>query len=164
MLWEPRCDALTQAGNSVLLRECAPDGDVGHEPGSARQDRWDPCPLPGAPLAVWPGTVSSVPGQTVQALRTMTRTRRDLVAGQSAARQRLHDELEPVFPVTYRGVGAGLIVPAILPSTLLQRIVPSATCGCVFSVIGAVAMAANPLGLLLAPALGQRFGTRGGCF
>lgn len=34
----------------------------------------------------------------MQALRTLTRTRRDLVASQSAARQRLHDELVPVFP------------------------------------------------------------------
>jgi transposase len=39
-----------------------------------------------------------VPDETVQALRTLTRTRRDLVASQSAARQRLHDELVPVFP------------------------------------------------------------------
>jgi hypothetical protein len=34
----------------------------------------------------------------VQALRTLTRTRRDLVESQSAARQRLHDELVIVFP------------------------------------------------------------------
>jgi transposase len=39
-----------------------------------------------------------VPDETVQALRTLTRTRRDLVESQSAARQRLHDELVPVFP------------------------------------------------------------------
>jgi hypothetical protein len=38
-----------------------------------------------------------VPDGTVQALRALTRARRDLVQSQSAARQRLHDELITVF-------------------------------------------------------------------
>ena len=36
-LWEPLDDALTQAGYTVLLRESAPDGVVGHQRGAACQ-------------------------------------------------------------------------------------------------------------------------------
>jgi MFS family permease len=67
-----------------------------------------------------------------------------------------------VFYVAYVGVGVGFMAPEILLSTLLQRIVPADRRGRVFSVISAVAMAMNPLGLLLAGALGQSFGPRGG--
>ncbi len=66
------------------------------------------------------------------------------------------------FYVAYVGMGLGFIVPEVLVSTLLQRIIPADRRGRVFSVIGAVAMAMNPLGFLLAGALGQRFGPRGG--
>jgi hypothetical protein len=57
----------------------------------------------------------------VQALRTLTRTRRDLVASHSAARQRLHDELVPVFPelVSHLPDHADLGTPAVL--RLLSR-------------------------------------------
>ncbi len=66
------------------------------------------------------------------------------------------------FYVAYVGMGLGFIVPEVLVSTLLQRVIPADRRGRVFSVIGAVAMAMNPLGFLLAGALGQRFGPRGG--
>ncbi len=66
------------------------------------------------------------------------------------------------FYVAYVGMGLGFIMPEVLVSTLLQRIIPADQRGRVFSVIGAVAMAMNPLGFLLAGALGQRFGPRGG--
>lgn len=66
-------------------------------------------------LAGW-ARASTVPDETVQALRTLTRTRRDLVESQSAARQRLHDELVPVFPelVSHRPEHADLGAPAVL--------------------------------------------------
>ena len=41
---------------------------------------------------------STVPSETVQALRALTRARRDLVVSQRAARQRLQDELVLVLP------------------------------------------------------------------
>jgi transposase len=52
----------------------------------------------------------------VQALRALTRARRDLVESQSAARQRLHDELVPVFPelVAHLPEHADLGTPAAL--------------------------------------------------
>jgi transposase len=39
-----------------------------------------------------------LPDETVQALRTLTRARRDLVQTHTAARQRLHDDLVVLFP------------------------------------------------------------------
>ena len=41
---------------------------------------------------------STVPSETVQALRTLTRARRDFIQTRTAARQRLHDELVVLFP------------------------------------------------------------------
>ena len=41
---------------------------------------------------------STLPDETVQALRALTRARRDLVQAHTAARQRLHDELVVLFP------------------------------------------------------------------
>jgi transposase len=66
-------------------------------------------------LAGW-ARASTVPDETVQALRPLTRTRRDLVENQSAARQRLHDELVPVFPelVSQLPDHADLGAPAVL--------------------------------------------------
>lgn len=72
-------------------------------------------------LAVW-ARASTVPDETVQALtRALTRARHDLVESQSAARQRLHDELVPVFPelVGQRPEHADLGTPAVL--RLLNR-------------------------------------------
>src|SRR5262249_18071345 len=44
------------------------------------------------------GRASALPSETVQALRELTRARRDLVQGRTAARQRLLDQLVVVFP------------------------------------------------------------------
>lgn len=54
--------------------------------------------------------------ETVQSLRTLTRARRDLVQSQCAARQRLHDELVPLFPelVAHLPGRADLADPSIL--------------------------------------------------
>ena len=57
-----------------------------------------------------------LPSEAVQSLRTLTRARRDLVQSQTAARQRLHDELVPLFPelVGHLPHHADLADPAIL--------------------------------------------------
>src|SRR5258708_2622089 len=81
-------------------RLCPAGGVVGHlgrrRPRPAA-DRAGIDRQPRGLLAGW-ARASSVPDETVQALRTLPRPRRALVASQSAARQRLHDELVPVFP------------------------------------------------------------------
>jgi hypothetical protein len=57
----------------------------------------------------------------VQSLRTLTRARRDLIQSQTAALQRLHDELVPLFPELPRHLPhhASLSDPATL--TFLSR-------------------------------------------
>jgi len=45
---------------------------------------------------------STLPTETVQALRTLTRARRDLIEDRTAAMQRLHDELVVLFPELVR--------------------------------------------------------------
>jgi transposase len=115
-LWEPLYDALTQAGYTVLLltphQTAAWAASLGLR---AKTDGIDAHTLARGLLAGW-ARASTVPDETVQALRALTRARRDLVAGQSAARQRLHDELVPVFPalVGHRPERADLGTPAVL--------------------------------------------------
>jgi transposase len=97
-LWEPLDDALVQAGYSVLLLN--PHQTVAWATSlglRAKTDGIDAHTLARGLLAGW-ARASTVPDETVQALRALTRARRDLVESQSAARQRLHDELVPVFP------------------------------------------------------------------
>jgi len=97
-LWEPLYDALVQAGYAVLLlnphQTAAWAASLGLR---AKTDGIDAHTLARGLLAGW-ARASTVPDETVQALRALTRARRDLVASHSAARQRLHDELVPVFP------------------------------------------------------------------
>lgn len=59
---------------------------------------------------------STLPSEVVQAMRTLTRTRRDLVQSQTAARQRVQDELVPLFPelMSHLPRHADLGDPAIL--------------------------------------------------
>jgi transposase len=115
-LWEPLYDALTQAGYTAVLlnphQTAAWASSLGLR---AKTDGIDAHTLARGLLAGW-ARASSVPDETVQALRTLTRTRRDLVASQSAARQRLHDELVPVFPelVGHLPNHADLGAPAVL--------------------------------------------------
>ena len=49
-------------------------------------------------LAAGWARASTLPSETVQALRALTRARRDLVQSRTMARQRLHDELVVLFP------------------------------------------------------------------
>ena len=74
----------------------ASDRLVGIKPGAARQDRWDRCAHPG--LLAGLARASTLPCETVQALRTLTRARRDLIQTRTATRQRLHDEWVTLFP------------------------------------------------------------------
>lgn len=97
-LWEPLYDALTRAGYHVALLNPHQTASWATSLGlRAKTDGIDAHTLARGLLAGW-ARESSVPDETVQALRTLTRTRRDLVTSQSATRQRLHDELVPVFP------------------------------------------------------------------
>jgi transposase len=115
-LWEPLYDALTQAGYGVLLLNPHQTASWASSLGlRAKTDGIDAHTLARGLLAGW-ARASSVPDEMVQALRTLTRTRRDLVASQSAARQRLHDELVPVFPelVSHLPAHADLGAPAVL--------------------------------------------------
>jgi transposase len=59
---------------------------------------------------------STVPSEAVQELRALTRARWDLVQGQTAAKQRLRDELVVVFPElpTHTPEGSDLMAPALL--------------------------------------------------
>jgi transposase len=81
----------------------------------AKTDGIDAQTLARGLLAGW-ARASSVPDETVQALRALTRARRDLVENHSAARQRLHDELVTVFPelVTHLPDRVDLCTPGVL--------------------------------------------------
>jgi hypothetical protein len=63
---------------------------------------------------------STVPSASVQALRTLTRARRDLIQTRTATRQRVHDELVVLFPELVRFLPTlpgrtDLGEPAVLP-------------------------------------------------
>ena len=58
--------------------------------------------------------------------------------------------------------GLGFITSEIVSLTLWQHIVPDAARGRVFSVMGAISMGMNPVGYLVAGALGQFVGVRSG--
>jgi transposase len=115
-LWEPLYDTLTQAGYQVLLLNPHQTASWASSLGlRAKTDGIDARTLARGLLAGW-ARASTVPSETVQALRTLTRARRDLVETQSAARQRLHDELVPVFPelASHLPEHADLGAPAVL--------------------------------------------------
>jgi transposase len=115
-LWEPLYDALTQAGHAVVLLNPHQTASWATSLGlRAKTDGIDAHTLARGLLAGW-ARASTVPDETVQALRTLTRARRDLVESRSAARQRLHDELVPVFPELVGNLPerADLGAPAVL--------------------------------------------------
>jgi MFS family permease len=62
----------------------------------------------------------------------------------------------------YALLGVSFIVPQVIWSTFLQHIVPAAMRGRVFGFTSLIAMAMNPLGLLLAGVLGDSVGARAG--
>lgn len=97
-LWEPLYDALTRGGYHVVVlnprQTAAWAAGLGLR---AKTDGLDAQTLARGLLAGY-ARPSVLPSETVQALRDLTRARRDLVQSQTAARQRLQDELVVVFP------------------------------------------------------------------
>ena len=97
-LWEPLYDALTRAGYQVVVlnprQTAAWAASLGLR---AKTDGLDAQTLARGLLAGY-ARASVLPSETVQALRELTRARRDLVQSRTAARQRLRDELVVVFP------------------------------------------------------------------
>jgi transposase len=98
VLWEPLYDALTQAGYTVLVLNPRQTASWASSLGlRAKTDNADALTLARGLLAGL-ARASTLPTEEVQALRELTRARRDLVQARTAARQRLHDELVLVFP------------------------------------------------------------------
>src|SRR5260221_124173 len=114
--WEPLYDALTPAGYTVLLLNPHQTASWATSLGLRAKTAGSDAHTLARGLLAGLARASTVPDETVQALRTLTRTRRDLVASQSAARQRVHDELVPVFPelVGHLPDHADLGAPAVL--------------------------------------------------
>jgi transposase len=97
-LWEPLYDALTHAGYTVLLLNPRQTASWATSLGlRAKTDGLDAQTLARG-LAAGLARASCLPSETVQALRALTRARRDLIESRTAARQRLHDELVVLFP------------------------------------------------------------------
>lgn len=97
-LWEPPYEDLTRAGYTVLVLN--PRQTVAWSAGlglRAKTDGLDAQTLARGLLAGY-AQGSTVPSEAVQELRALTRARRDLVQGQTAAKQRLRDELVVLFP------------------------------------------------------------------
>src|SRR5215470_3855266 len=88
----------------------------------AKTDGSDALPLARGLLAGW-ARARTVPSQTIQALRTLTRARLDLVHSHRAARQRLHDDLVAAFPdrVGHRPGRADMGTPAVLRRLRVDR-------------------------------------------
>jgi transposase len=121
VLWEPLYEAVNQAGYSVLVLNPRQTASWAQSLGlRAKTDGLDAHTLARGLLAGY-ARASVLPSETLQSLRTLTRARRDLVQSQTAARQRLHDELVPLFP-ELMGQGphhADLVDPVML--ALLSR-------------------------------------------
>ena len=97
-LWEPLYDTLTQAGYQVLLLNPRQTASWATSLGlRAKTDGIDAHTLARGLLAGL-ARPSTLPSETVQSLRALTRARRDLVQTRAAARQRLQDELVVLFP------------------------------------------------------------------
>jgi transposase len=115
-LWEPLYDALVLAGYTVMVLNPRQTAMWAASLGlRAKTDGLDAHTLARGLLAGY-ARGSTVPSETVQALRALTRARRDLVVSQSAARQRLQDELVLVFPElpTHTPDGCDLATPGLL--------------------------------------------------
>jgi transposase len=98
VLWEPLYDALTQAGYTVLVLNPRQTASWAASLGlRAKTDAADALTLARGLLAGL-ARASTLPSEDVQAMRELTRARRDLIQARTAARQRLHDELVLVFP------------------------------------------------------------------
>jgi transposase len=98
VLWEPLYDALTQAGYRVLVLNPRQTASWAASLGlRAKTDAADALTLARGLLAGL-ARASTLPSEDIQALRELTRARRDLIQVRTAARQRLHDELVLVLP------------------------------------------------------------------
>ncbi len=96
--WEPLYDALTQAGYRVLVLNPRQTASWAASLGlRAKTDAVDALTLARGVLAGL-ARASTLPSEDIQAVRELTRARRDLVQARTAARQRVHDELVLVFP------------------------------------------------------------------
>ncbi len=105
VLWEPLDDALTQAGYTVLVLNPRQTASWAASLGlRTKTDQADALTLARGVLAGL-ARASTLPPEPLQALRELTRARRDLVQARTAARQRLHDELVLVFPEFVRMLG-----------------------------------------------------------
>ena len=101
-LWEPLYEHLTQRGYQVLLLNPRQTASWAARLGRrAKTDGIDAQTL-AAGLLAGLARASTLPSETVQALRTLTRARRDRIHGRTATRQRLHDELVTLFPEVVR--------------------------------------------------------------
>jgi transposase len=97
-LWEPLYDTLTQVGYTVVLLNPRQTAAWASSLGlRAKTDGLDAQTLARGLLAGL-ARASTLPSEAIQALRTLTRARRDLIQSRTAARQRLHDELVLLFP------------------------------------------------------------------
>jgi transposase len=120
-LWESLYEALTQAGYPVLVLNPRQTAAWATALGlRAKTDSVDAHTLARGLLAGY-GRGSTLPSETVQALRALTRARRDLVQTQTAAKQRVRDELVVLFPElpTQTPGECDLFAPSLL--RLLQR-------------------------------------------
>ena len=97
-LWEPLYATRTHAGYTVLLPNPRQTASWAASLGlRAKTDGLDAQTLARG-LVAGLARASCLPSETVQALRALTRARRDLIESRTAARQRLHDELVVLFP------------------------------------------------------------------
>jgi transposase len=98
VLWEPLCEALTQVVYTVLVLNPRQTASwAASQDLRAKTDGIDAYTLARS-LLVGYACASTLPSEAMQSLRTLTRARCDLVQSQTAARQRLQDELVPLFP------------------------------------------------------------------
>jgi transposase len=118
-LWEPRYEHLTQAGYRVLRLHPRQTASWASSLGlRAKTDGLDAQSLATGLLAGL-ARASTLPSESVQALRTLTRARRDLIPSRTATRQRRPDEWVTLFPEFVRVLStlpgrADLGEPAVL--------------------------------------------------
>jgi len=120
-LWEPLYDALTAAGYTVWVLNPRQTASWATSLGlRAKTDGLDAQTLARGLLAGY-ARASTLPAEAVQERRALTRARRDLVQSQTAAKQRLRDELVVLFPEFPEQTpdGCDLFTPAVLH--LLER-------------------------------------------
>jgi transposase len=132
-VWEPLYDRLTHPGYPVLRLNPHQTASWAASLGlRATTDGLDAQTLARGRLGGL-ARASCLPSETVQALRALTRARRDLIESRTAARQRLHDEVVVLFPefVRFRSTLPGrpdLGEPAVLhllsPSSSARALAP----------------------------------------